>query len=279
MSPDRNALAMAGLLLGLMGGFIVCMAVAAFVYRRRSGLPLFLEEKRHDSPWGPTTMIGALILQVGGVVVLTQTLMKTQGPDASMRDRLLAHSVASVAVLGFVVAVLRARPQDFGVVSRGFGRTVLQGAAACALALPVVYGVQVIAIQVWHPQSHPVEQAIVANPTGLTALIAAIGAVIVAPIVEEIVFRGIVLGSLWKAMSPGSRGLDFGANVVASLLFAGMHAAQWPAPIPLFALSLGLGEVYRRSGSLVAPIVMHACFNGLSTASLLIVAGLGIRPG
>ena len=63
-------------------------------------------------------------------------------------------------------------------------------------------------------------------------------------------------GSLLVGILPG---------VVTSLLFAALHWPQWPAPIPLFVLSLALGALYQRTGGLVAPFVLHATFNGLST--------------
>ena len=56
------------------------------------------------------------------------------------------------------------------------------------------------------------------------------------------------------------------------MVFAALHAPQWPAPIPLFVLALGLGIVYERTGSLLAPICMHAVFNGFSTLMLFHVA-------
>ena len=62
------------------------------------------------------------------------------------------------------------------------------------------------------------------------------------------------------------------AIVLTSLIFAALHAAQWPAPIPLFLLAVGLGMVYQRTGSLLAPIVMHAVFNGFSTLMLFFVS-------
>jgi len=49
-----------------------------------------------------------------------------------------------------------------------------------------------------------------------------------------------------------------------SLLFAAAHASVWPSPIPLLVLALGLGWLAQRTGSLVAPIVVHALFNGLA---------------
>jgi len=56
--------------------------------------------------------------------------------------------------------------------------------------------------------------------------------------------------------------------VIISALFAVVHLPQWPAPIAIFFLSLGLGVVYQRSGSLFASFVMHALFNGFSTLIL-----------
>src|SRR5439155_13762243 len=37
------------------------------------------------------------------------------------------------------------------------------------------------------------------------------------------------------------------AIVSTSLLFAAMHAAQWPAPIAIFVLSVALGALYQRT--------------------------------
>ena len=62
------------------------------------------------------------------------------------------------------------------------------------------------------------------------------------------------------------------AIVVTSLLFAAMHLPQWPAPIAIFLLSLGLGTLYQRTGSLLAAIAMHGTFNGFNTVLMLMEA-------
>ncbi len=66
--------------------------------------------------------------------------------------------------------------------------------------------------------------------------------------------------------------------ILTSALFALLHVEQWPAPLAIFFLSLGLGTVYQRSGSLVASFVIHALFNGFSTLLLFatLLAGSSI---
>jgi membrane protease YdiL (CAAX protease family) len=59
-------------------------------------------------------------------------------------------------------------------------------------------------------------------------------------------------------------------NLVTSVFFAALHWGQWPAPLAIFVLSLGLGVLYQRTGSLLAPIALHATFNGISTLFLLL---------
>ncbi len=69
----------------------------------------------------------------------------------------------------------------------------------------------------------------------------------------------------WRSRTPVGPAI-FGT----SLLFACIHTAVWPTPVPLFVLSLGLGILAQRSGSLVGPIVMHGLFNGISCVQLLL---------
>jgi membrane protease YdiL (CAAX protease family) len=54
-----------------------------------------------------------------------------------------------------------------------------------------------------------------------------------------------------------------------ALLFGVFHT--WPTPIPLFVLGLALGYLAYRTQNLVAPMVMHALFNGV--ACLVIMRG------
>jgi membrane protease YdiL (CAAX protease family) len=96
----------------------------------------------------------------------------------------------------------------------------------------------------------------------LAALIVA--AVIGAPLLEELVFRGI----LYNALRRYCRGIL--AAVAAALFFAALHMV-WSNLLQLFVLALILTWLYERTGRLVASISLHAVNN---LVALLLVLSL-----
>lgn len=95
-------------------------------------------------------------------------------------------------------------------------------------------------------------------------VLAVVAIVILAPIAEELFFRGIVFNAWLR--EAGRRY----AYVGSSLLFAVIHLSV-AAVLPIFLLGLALAWVYRRTGNLLAPIAMHATVNGISVALALLV--------
>lgn len=86
--------------------------------------------------------------------------------------------------------------------------------------------------------------------------------VIGAPLVEEIVYRGLILQSLQGRIN------DVLALIVSSLWFAAIHLQ--PVELPgLFAFAVVLGACFLSTGRLGCPILAHAAFNavGLLLAS------------
>ena len=92
----------------------------------------------------------------------------------------------------------------------------------------------------------------------------AITAVVVAPVFEEILFRGVLLPVLGSWLGPA------GAVALSAALFAAAHLSlgEW---IPLFLLGMGLGVLRLRSGRLAACVILHALWNGLTFANLLLL--------
>ncbi len=87
-------------------------------------------------------------------------------------------------------------------------------------------------------------------------------AVIVAPVAEETIFRGYLHGVIRKY---GGHWCAIGVN---SLLFAAIHGHA-PSLGGLFVLAVALSLVYEHTGSLWAPIAMHATFNTITVVAAL----------
>ena len=83
---------------------------------------------------------------------------------------------------------------------------------------------------------------------------------VLTPIVEEAVFRGMLLGGMARHISVGW------ANLVQALLFATVHGAA-PRFLVYFAMALAAGWMTRRYRSLLPAIALHALNN---TVALLI---------
>lgn len=73
---------------------------------------------------------------------------------------------------------------------------------------------------------------------------------------------------------PQQRSRAWWPVVVSSLLFAVVHLGQGPAPITLFFLALGLGYLYRQTGRIWAPIIVHMGLNGLTTVATILSTAL-----
>jgi membrane protease YdiL (CAAX protease family) len=97
-------------------------------------------------------------------------------------------------------------------------------------------------------ESHGWDRAV-----GLFAVVA------LAPLFEEVVFRG--------AIYRGLRGLAgvWPAALGSGLVFAAIHGAA-PQALPILVLGVLLALCYERAGTLLAPITLHALHNGAALA-------------
>jgi membrane protease YdiL (CAAX protease family) len=97
-------------------------------------------------------------------------------------------------------------------------------------------------------------------PTGLRFVL--MGFVLFeAPLLEEPLFRGILFRGLWSAMP------HWAATAISGFLFALVHvnAASF---LPLWFLGCAFAELYRRTGTILAPMTAHALFNAANLALL-----------
>jgi membrane protease YdiL (CAAX protease family) len=87
-------------------------------------------------------------------------------------------------------------------------------------------------------------------------------AVLIAPVCEEILFRGLLQSAIRKLAAGPWPGI-----FLTSVFFAMMHPwMHWPA---LFTLSVCLGYSYEKNGSLFRPIFIHMLFNLINILAAL----------
>ena len=87
-------------------------------------------------------------------------------------------------------------------------------------------------------------------------------AVVIAPVAEEFIFRGLIFSGLKKLGWPKCAWLG------SSLLFALIHGSA-PIFLPLFVLALALTWLYERTEGLLAPMAAHSLFNAANLIILL----------
>ena len=140
--------------------------------------------------------------------------------------------------------------------------------AILSLMLTVGYLAPIISNGEMQMPSHPLLDY--ANNSGSIYVIIFVAfiAVVLAPAIEEILFRGYVQTKLSDNLQ--SR---LYAILLTSIIFAVIHGGElwlhWPA---LFLFSCALGYVYEKSGSLLQAIFMHAIFNAVNLSLSLIYA-------
>jgi membrane protease YdiL (CAAX protease family) len=96
----------------------------------------------------------------------------------------------------------------------------------------------------------------------------AVAAVLVAPVAEEVVFRGYLYPAAKRFCGPA------GAIAFSSLVFAAAHG-NVVALLPLFALAVVLCLLYEFTGSIWACISVHFLFNA-ATVTLQLLARSGV---
>jgi len=140
------------------------------------------------------------------------------------------------------------------------------GIGGYVVAIPLVLIVSIINQQIWQGQggSNPLLFLALQAQDKVALLIFFTTAAILAPVFEEIMFRGFLLPSLTRYFPV------WGAIVLSSLLFSVAHLSLSEV-LPLTILGLVLGVVYTRSRNLLAPIIVHSLWNTGTLLSLYIL--------
>lgn len=180
-----------------------------------------------------------------------------QTPDSTYTSLILLAQVLSTAAMGIHLLVGKYVPLDRKTWSYCSSSKVLIASVVFILALGLWTNYLSELADLPNSMQETFEM-MMRHPLGIIAI------VIMAPIVEELLFRGAIEGYLlrkWKHPA--------GAIVFSSLVFGLVHGNWVQAPFA-FVIGLALGWMYYRTGSLLPGILMHFVNNGTAVLGFLI---------
>jgi membrane protease YdiL (CAAX protease family) len=220
----------------------------------------------------------------------------------TMRTLMASSAIVNIVFALLVVVVLHfgrvgASCEDLGLPLRRLPydlRVGLFGFVAASVPVYLLQGLLSLAF----PGEHPIIKFVRETHDLASLAIAAATAVLVAPVVEELLFRVLLQGwleAVWPSprwRSPAAAAGDvlpvllphatprapvvWQPIVVSSGVFALLHAGHGPDPIPLFVLALVLGYLYQRTHRIWASVALHFSLNLCSL--LMLWAKISMQP-
>lgn len=250
---------------------LASLAVAwAIVTRLRRGLPVVTPRGTPAVVWG-----GADVAAVVGTVMVVQVLAAGLVPeDAPLTRRLLASVVGMTVAASLGAWHLHARGagwRELGLTTGSWREDIRLALFGLALVLWPLLALATLLDRV-EPYRHPLIDSLASHRDVPAVALVILSAVVVAPVVEEFLFRRVLQGWLLQRF-PGGDG--FAAVALQALAFGMAHAGQGLAPVPLTILGIVLGWLTLRTGTLLPGIVLHALFNAVSIA--LVLTGVAAR--
>ena len=198
---------------------------------------------------GVVVAIAAWLVAAGGMLLGGLFMGETRDPLI-----LVLASQAAVA-LPVLLLLIPMRPRELGL-GPASGRSLLTGAVVGPIAIGC--SLALAGLTFWfagQPPPQPVEQVIedLHARFGLAGLV--VLAAILPGVVEEALFRGVILTGLRRHLSPAA------AVMISALMFAALHLSPWRF-LPQLALGCLLGWLTLRTGSCWPAALAHAIHNG-----------------
>ncbi len=228
-----------------------------------------------EVPWRPWTAPLALL---AGIVLAAVAALVVDLPAIALGVHLTSsHTPGGLVIadtfvqdVAFILAAVYCaklggrvvRSWQFGLRTPGDGwlwaGLMVAGLIVAFIAFDAIWA------ELLHPSKEKLLETLGTKESKSLLVLSAALTCVVAPIAEEMLFRGYMFTALrnWRGTLP--------AALIVGLLFGGVHASSAPAAdlVPLAALGFGLCMVYRYTGSLYPAIAAHALNNSIAFASL-----------
>ena len=218
------------------------------------------------APWGGWPLFVGMVISLLGYVVssfivgfLLQRYGLLNGPGTGAG---LAATQLAMGVPVLIVVLAHGNP----VRTLGLGRFPWLALVELFFAVGLAFGVSIawgLLLALFDQRAQPPIVPLFGDSLLGFVVVFVVGA-IVAPIVEELVFRGFLFAGLLQTLPAPV------AMFVSATLFAALHFQLLAFPV-LLLFGLLLALLYYRSGSLWLPILMHFIINGVALCGQYVV--------
>ena len=234
----------------------------------------------------PLSGLDAVLLIAGGFVVIGElltpllvgplltSLLKALRIASPLREGLsvvvlyLALMAGPLLILSLMLRSLGPAPEGGWLLLRWrpLGSGIQRALRSVLMVVPLVSLVGWLQGQIWGDPggSNPLLDLVLRSQDPATLACFAFTAVVLAPLFEETIFRGVLLPVAGREL-----GAAWGV-VLSAAIFAVAHLSLGEL-LPLFILGLGLGWLRWSSGRLGSCVLMHALWNGLTFINLVIL--------
>ena len=233
-------------------------------------------------PWGARTWLGPL-LALAAIVVLGNVVVPLVAPDRGAGR--VATGIATTVggellLLGALLVFGHAVAARAGGWRTAFGLDRIRGRdwLPWLLGFAIIYACRtaVVVVAAALTGGRAVAEASnldVGSPTVLSTVVLGLTVVVLAPVTEELMFRGLLLRSFMR------RTTFWPAALLSSLLFALFHVYEVDTLLGAVTLALSVGAlglgncfVVRMTGRLTPAIMVHASCNALALVVALATA-------
>lgn len=192
-------------------------------------------------------------------------------------------SSASLQIVGLVLTHFFLKEHELtwreflGLDNPNFKRAMLLALGVFAVALPLTLGLnkaaEVLLTELFgKPPAQPTMQILEISVSLGQRICFGFTAIVLAPLVEEILFRAILYRTIKQ------RGYPKAALFGSALFFAVIHGSTMTL-LPLTVLAVILALLYDKADNLMAPVLAHSLFNAANFFFFLYQQGSGRLPG